>query len=252
MNRSFTVLFWGQKYEKKKIIQTTYESIYKRRESMKKKLVSILMVLAVAFPLFAAPLSAGAEAKQRVQGQCFGQNAINLYSAQRRLWKDHIYWTRSYIVSALNNLEDKDAVLKRLLQNQTDIGNSIKPYYGDAAGNQLGKLLTEHIVIAGQLVDALKKGDKVNADKLNKEWHRNADDIARFLSKANPNWSEQEMKEMLYIHLKLLSDEVAALLKKDWAGEIVIFEKNMNHMVMLADEITRGIMKQFPNSFRTS
>lgn len=218
---------------------------------MKKKVFSLIMVLAIAFPVFLTPFTAHAQTK-RVQGQCYSQNAIKLYSDQRRLWKDHVYWTRSYIVSALEGLEDKDAVLKRLLQNQTDIGNSIKPYYGDAAGNQLGKLLTEHIVIAGQLVDALKKGDKVNADKINKEWHRNADDIAKFMSKANPNWSEQEIKEMLYLHLKLLTDEVTARFKKDWAGEIVVFDKNKDHMVMFADEITNGIMKHFPDSFRTS
>jgi phage terminase Nu1 subunit (DNA packaging protein) len=111
-------------------------------------------------------------------------------------------------------------------------------------------LLTEHIVIAGQLVDALSKGDKVNAEKYNKEWYRNADDIAKFLSKANPNWAEQEMKDLLYMHLQLLTDEVAAFLNKDWAGEIVVFDKGKNHIVMLGDEITNGIMKQFPHQFR--
>jgi hypothetical protein len=216
---------------------------------MKKKIISMIMVLAIAFPVFSTPIQAETNAK-RDQGPCYSQNAINLYSDQRRLWKDHVFWTRAYIVSALSGLPNKDDVLKRLLQNQADIGNSIKPYYGDATGNQLTKLLTEHIVIAGQLIDALNKGDKVNAEKLNKEWYRNADDISKFLSKANPNWAEQEMKDLLYIHLQLLTDEVAAFLNKDWAGEIVAFDKGKNHIVMLADEITNGIMKQFPNQFR--
>jgi hypothetical protein len=219
---------------------------------MKKKIIGLLMVFAIAFPTIFSPLQAEAKTKQRVQGPCFSQTAIDLYSTQRRLWKDHVYWTRSYIVSATSGLEDKDAVLKRLLQNQVDIGNSIKPYYGDAAGNQLTKLLTEHIVIAGQIVDALMKGDQAGAAKFNKEWYRNADDIAKFLSKANPNWSEKEMKDMLYMHLKLVTEEVAARFKKDWAGEIVVFEKNKDHMRMFADEITNGIMKQFPDQFRTS
>jgi hypothetical protein len=216
---------------------------------MKKKIMTIIIILALAFPVFSAPSQADAKAK-RDQGPCYSQNAINLYSVQRRLWKDHVYWIRSYIESSLSGLPNKDAVLKRLLQNQADIGNSIKPYYGDAAGNQLTKLMTEHIVIAGQLVDALKKGDQANAEKLNKEWHRNADDIAKFLIKANPNWNEQELKDLLYMYLKLLTDEVTAYLKKDWAGEIVVLDKNMNHMAMLADEITNGIMKQFPHQFR--
>lgn len=216
---------------------------------MRKKIISIIMMLVIAFPVFSTPLHADAKAK-RDQGPCYSQNAMNLYSTQRRLWKDHVYWTRSYIQSALSGHPNKDAVLKRLLQNQADLGNSIKPYYGDAAGNQLTKLLTEHIVIAGQLVDALSKGDKVNAEKYNKEWYRNADDIAKFLSKANPNWAEQELKDLLYMHLQLLTDEVAAFLNKDWAGEIVVFDKGKNHIVILGDEITNGIMKQFPHQFR--
>jgi len=219
---------------------------------MYRKILSLIMVLAIAFPVFTSPLHAAAKTKQRVQGPCFNQNAIDLYSLQRRLWKDHVYWTRSYIVSATEGAKDQDAVLKRLLQNQMDIGNSIKPYYGDKAGNELGKLLTEHIVIAGQLVDAVKKGDTAKAAIINKDWYRNADDIAKFMSKANPNWSEQQVKEMLYTHLKYVSDEAVARLKNDYAGEIAIFDKNKNHMVMFADEITNGIMKQFPDSFRTS
>jgi hypothetical protein len=214
-----------------------------------KKIMSFIMILTLAIPLLSAPLQAEAKAK-RIQGPCYSQNAIKLYSDQRRLWKDHVYWKRSYIESAISGLPDKDAVLKRLLQNQSDIGNSIKPYYGDSAGNQLTKLMTEHIVIAGQLIDALKKGDKVNADKINKEWYRNADDIARFLSKANPNWAEQELKDLLYMHLQLLTDEVAAYLNKDWSGEIVTFDKGENHIVLIGDEITNGIMKQFPHQFR--
>ncbi|HEY5524645.1 MAG TPA: glycosyltransferase, partial [Clostridium sp.] len=69
----------------------------------------------------------------------------NLKMQQRQLWSDHVSWTRSFIVSDLASLEDKDPVLQRLLKNQDDIGNSIKPYYGEEAGNALSKLLREHI-----------------------------------------------------------------------------------------------------------
>ena len=206
------------------------------------------MVFVISFPLLITPIQA--EAQERAQGQCFGQNAIDLHSRQRQLWQEHVFWTRSYLVSATEGLKDKDAVLKRLLQNQIDIGNSIKPYYGEAAGNQLAKLLTEHIVIAGQLIDALSKGDQARAQKFNKEWYRNADDIAKFLSKANPNWTEQGLKDLLYMHLKILTSEVAARLKKDWPGEIAAFDTGIKHIIVLADALTTGIMKQFPNQFR--
>ena len=60
----------------------------------------------------------------------------DLRDSMDKLWEDHVTWTRLYIVSAAANLPDKDATAQRLLQNQTDIGNAIKPVYGDAAGEK--------------------------------------------------------------------------------------------------------------------
>lgn len=39
---------------------------------------------------------------------------------------------------------------------QTDIGNAIKPFYGDEAGNKLAALLHEHIVGAANVLAAAK------------------------------------------------------------------------------------------------
>src|SRR5688572_20829054 len=63
--------------------------------------------------------------------------ADEFHAAMNRLWEDHVSWTRLYIVTATANLPEKDATAARLLRNQTDIGNAIKPYYGDAAGTKL-------------------------------------------------------------------------------------------------------------------
>src|SRR5262249_39736423 len=94
------------------------------------------------------------------------KNITQLHLGMRKLWEDHIVYTRNFIISAIANLEDKDAVTKRLLQNQDDIGNAIKPYYGEEAGNALIKLLREHILIAADVVaDAIAN----NTQKLNQD-----------------------------------------------------------------------------------
>jgi hypothetical protein len=79
--------------------------------------------------------------------------------ALRKLWSDHVIWTRDYIVAAVAGAADADAAAGRLLRNQEDIGAAIAGYYGDAAGDQLTKLLKEHIMIAVDLVAAAKSGD---------------------------------------------------------------------------------------------
>src|ERR1041385_237585 len=122
-----------------------------------------------------------------------------LQAAMRKLWEDHITWTRVFIISAAGDLPDKDAATQRLLQNQVDIGNAIKPYYGDAAGEKLTALLKEHITTAAEVVAAAKANDKAKLDDANRRWFANADAIAEFLSNANPkNWPAAEMKSMMH------------------------------------------------------
>ena len=120
--------------------------------------------------------------------------AAQLTWDMRRLWIEHALWTRNYIVSATSGLEDRDKVLARLLRVQQDIGNAVKPYYGEAAGNKLAELLREHILIAGKIVAAAMQGNQADVERYNKDWYSNADNLAKFLSGANPNWSQKNWR----------------------------------------------------------
>jgi len=174
---------------------------------------------------------------------------VNLKMNERKLWIDHVLWTRNFIISDLASLPDKDVVLQRLLKNQDDIGSSIKPYYGEEAGNKLSKLLREHISIAGQVVDAAESNNKADLDKYNKSWYKNADEIAEFLSKANPNLSNSELKDMLHKHLEFVTNQAVARLNKNWKTDIEAYDKGEDHMIMFADMLSEGIIKQFPKKF---
>ncbi|MBW5469059.1 glycosyltransferase [Brevibacillus formosus] len=208
-------------------------------------------VLMICVALLGVPgMAAAKESQGNVQqAECIKPKEVKLQGDMRKLWIDHLQWDHQYMVSALAGLEDKDAVLARLLKNQVDIGNAMKPYYGEEAGKKLTDLLTEHIMIGGKIIDAAKKGDQATVAKLDKDWHRNADEIAKFLSSANPNWNEKELKEMMYTHLKLLTDNLQARLRKDWAADIAAFDQGEDHIISFADVLTAGIIKQFPNQF---
>lgn len=169
---------------------------------------------------------------------------------ERKLWINHVLWTRNYIISDMNSLEDKAQVLERLLKNQDDIGNSIKPYYGEEAGNKLSSLLREHIKLAGQVLDAAQSGNKNDFEKNNKLWYQNSDQIADFLSSANPNYSNKTLKSMLHKHLDLILEAVNARLKKDWKADIDAYDRGEDHMIMFADILSDGIIKQFPKKFK--
>ena len=175
--------------------------------------------------------------------------AVETKMAMRKLWEDHITYTRNYIISALADLPDGDAVAQRLLKNQDDIGDAIKPFYGADAGNKLAALLRDHITIATEVVKAAKGGNKAALDQSQKKWSANGKDIAAFLSSANPNWRQDQLEHMLQKHLDLTTGEVVGRLKQDWAADIKSYDEGHAHMLMFADMLTAGIAKQFPDKF---
>ena len=172
---------------------------------------------------------------------------LAFHDAMRKLWEDHITWTRLYIVSAGADLPDKDLTAQRLLQNQVDIGDAIKSFYGSAAGDQLTALLRDHILGAADLLEAAKAGDKAKIDAASAAWYANADDIAAFLSNANPaSWPLDAMKAGMKMHLDLTLDEATARLKGDFAADIKDYDKVHEHILGLADTLSTGILAQFP------
>jgi hypothetical protein len=168
----------------------------------------------------------------------------------RKLWEDHIGWTRLYIISALADLPDKSLVAQRLLRNQDDIGNAIKPFYGEAAGNGLSALLREHILGAAELLEAVKAGDNARVEAGRARWYRNADDIAAFLDSANPSaWPRSVIAETMKMHLDLTIDEALARVRGDWTADVAAYDQIHEHILMLADALSAGIAAQFPDRF---
>ena len=209
----------------------------------------LALTLVLVLTLTQSAVSVQAQAGDKKEAVCLSPTMVQLKSDMEKVWIDHTIWTRSYIVSAISNSPDQKDVLNRLLRNQQDIGDVFKPYYGEAAGNKLAALLTEHIQIAGKIVAAAKAGNQADVKKLQAEWHTNADDIATFLSSLNPNWPFKTVQDMLYTHLQLVTDIVLDTLKGDWEASIAATDKNEVHMIHLADVLAMGIIKQFPEKF---
>ena len=170
--------------------------------------------------------------------------------ALRKLWSDHVIWTREYIVAAVAGTPDADAAAGRLLRNQEDIGAAIVPYYGEAAGAKLAALLKEHILIAVDLVAAAKSGDNGAFATHDARWTANIREIAGFLAGANPAWPEQDVFDLLALHLKLTKDEAVARLSKDWAADVKAFDDIFTEIMVVADTLNDGLAAQFPDRFR--
>ena len=179
----------------------------------------------------------------------YSQAEFDLKLNMRKLWTDHTVWTRMYIISSLNNSPDAGNAATRLLKNQEDIGNAIKPVYGNATGDNLTAKLKDHILIAVDIINDVKaqNATKQAADEV--RWTQNADDIAAFLSSANPNWPDDTLKEILHIHLSTTKDELVARATGNYTADVIAYDRVYNHILTMSDALSGGVVAQFPSSF---
>lgn len=176
-------------------------------------------------------------------------NQVHLLEDMNLKWLEHIFWTRLLLISIAEDLSDLDATQARLLQNPRDIANIFRRYYGLKIADTIQNLLTEHLVIGEKLIVALKNNNQTLASELNDQWYRNADEMADAFSKINPFYSKENVRNMLYDHLKLTSDEVATRLRKDYPADIRAFDKVQAEILKMSKYFVAGIVKQFPDLF---
>lgn len=171
-------------------------------------------------------------------------------ASMAKLWEDHIMWTRMVIVDFAAGLPDLKTAEARLLRNQVDIGNAIKPFYGAAAGTKLTALLKTHILQAVTVLKAAKAGDKPQLNAALKAWYANADQIAAFLSHANAqHWPLAATKMMMKNHLDLTTKEAVDELGGHWAASVADYDKVENEILMMSHTLAQGIIDQFPTRF---
>jgi hypothetical protein len=172
-----------------------------------------------------------------------GQDEI--HDTMRKLWEDHIVWTRCFIVSFAAGLPNLDATTNRLLANQVDIGNAFKSFFGDDAGNQLASLLTDHILGAAKLLAAAKAGDTAGVKSASDAWYANGNQIAAFLSKLDPHdWPLADMQAMMRQHLDLTLAEGTAELGGDWIGSVAAYDQVTLEILQMADMLAAGLSKR--------
>ena len=186
---------------------------------------------------------AGASAAQ-------AQSKMAFHDGMRKLWEDHVTWTRLYIISVAGGLADTKPTTERLLANQTDIGNAVAEYYGRPAGDKLTALLKDHILIAADLVGAAKAGNQAKVVDANTRWTANANAIADFLHGANPDhWPLATLQSAMKMHLDQTIDETNHRLQGKFDQDIKDYDAIVAHILKMADILSDGIIAQFPDKF---
>lgn len=215
----------------------------RRFPTMSRRVVAIAAATLLALGTFSW-FAAGSDA----HGGATAQKA-SFHDAMRGLWEEHVAWTRMFIVSFTSDVPDLEATTNRLLRNQSDIGDAIRPFYGDAAGDQLTSLLRTHILTAADILAAAKAGDSAGVAAASEAWYANADEIADFLAAANPNWSDADLRAMMKEHLDLTLAEAVAQLQGHYTEAVNKYDAVEVEIRQMADMLSDGIIAQFPAAF---
>ena len=167
---------------------------------------------------------------------------LRLNEDMRLAWLNHVYWTRMYLMSAVADNADQQAVEERLLETADEITDVFARYLPIATTRQLRNLLTEHIEIAGQIIQALKAKNMSDYDALVKEWYRNANQMAALFASHNPYFESRETRNMLLNHLDLTREEIEQQVNGEYEQSIDVFRDVEQQALAMADYFARGLL----------
>lgn len=196
-------------------------------------IATLILIGIISWLTGSTPISAASQkSTQNVSSQ-----QIKLELSIQNYMYNQIIWTRMWLISFAYNNGDTDEVAARLLKNQEDIGNFIKPYYGNDAGNKLTALLKNHVNLTFDLVKAIKAHDNQTLNTINTKWYSNANQIADNLYSTNPNWSQTDLRRILKDYLDLTKQEAMDILAKNYQSSISDYDNIQNVFFSLTNSI---------------
>jgi hypothetical protein len=173
--------------------------------------------------------------------------AAQTQDALRDLWVGHAFWVRNVAVETLaGNAAAAQAAEAQVVANAKQIAGAIEPFYGKAAADKLFGQLAGHYGAVKEYLGATTPAAQEAA------WQKigsNAEEIAVFLSGANPNLPIDTLRSLLVAHGGHHVEQIRQLRAKDYAGEAKTWEAMKQHMYVIADALTGAIAKQFPAKF---
>jgi hypothetical protein len=171
---------------------------------------------------------------------------VELRDDLRELWTAQATWTRHVIVSATAALPDAEVARGRLLANQDEIGDALRPFYGDAVADRLTVLLREQVTLTLAMIAAERSGDQQSLSRTSAAWYASADGLARFLADTGAGWDEDALRSMMREHLDQTLVEANARIAQEWELEAATYDGIMLHAREIADALAAGLERELP------
>ena len=214
---------------------------------MLRNIVKIMVLISAVFFMTASP----SQAYEKQMGMQESAKSVELREALRDLWVGHVFWVRN--VALATRMGDAGAAKvaeENVVKNARAIADAIIPVYGKPAADKLFGLLAGHYGAVKEYMTAAYAADKAGKEAAVEKIKANATEIAGFLSSANPNLPKDTLVSLLFAHGGHHMAQINAFAVKDYAAEAQVWSSMNEHMLMIADALGKGIVKQFPAKFQ--
>ena len=168
----------------------------------------------------------------------------------RDLWVGHIFWVRAVSMATINKDDQAStAAEQQAVTNAQSIAATIEPFYGAAAEDSFFKLLVGHYGAVKAYLVATVAGDASAQSAATQSLTSNADEIATFLSKANPHLPKDALQGMLLAHGGHHIQQIQQLKDRKYEAEAKTWNEMKAHVYGIADATADALAKQFSAKF---
>lgn len=174
---------------------------------------------------------------------------MNLINDFRALWTDVVVWLRSYMVSVFTGFSDVSAIRSRIARIAEELNQKLQPFIGTDQAEQFKQLFLMYLLHADTIINSLKDNDRQGADNAVAALYKDADSMADFLARLNPDWSRDQWQNLFYQLTEMGIAEIIALYSGDFEKEVNIRSQLLKLALVLGDYMASGVLHKLSVSF---
>jgi hypothetical protein len=228
-----------------------------KKSSNRRSFLTFAVATAATIPLSVSAFSNdkyhsanGIKVSSGAQKNARTQKTFQTAASLREVWLGHIFWVRNVSIAVIdkNDLAVK-AAEQQAVANAKAIAKSIEPFYGSAAEESFFKLLAGHYGAVKAYLVATVAAEAAAQATATQALTSNAEEIAVFLSKANPYLPKDAVQGLLLAHGGHHIQQIQQLKDRQYGAEAKTWEEMKNHVYRIADATADALAKQFAEKF---
>ena len=150
-----------------------------------------------------------------------------------------------YVDSSNFSTGNRDAIMRRLMENPEDFAQILRMYYSEQDSNAVKVLQSEQISKLEEMTDAANRMEHEKMMVLAEQMQKNAGEIADLLAQGNPEYDKEYLEQMLKKLANSTYEDVNLMMEQKYPQALMVYEDSARNRMELADYLTDGMIRNF-------